>query len=153
MDTRFYHFLRESNIICELDAEKGPDAISQLSKRLASSIGGGVSEKEIYESVIARENILSTVVMPGLAVPHARMENVKGILVALGTSVKGIDFNSPRMPLVNVVIMILTPKSDPSLHFQILYALAKDFRKPETAKRILSLKTPGEILKFFLELD
>lgn len=152
MDTRFYHFLRETNIICGLDAEKGPDAIRQLSKQLASNTNG-VGEREIYDAVIARENVLSTVVMPGLAVPHARMENVKGILVALGTSAKGIDFNSPRMPPVNVVIMILTPKSDPGLHFQILYALAKDFKKPETTQRILGLKTAGEILKFFLELD
>ena len=152
MDTRFYHFLRETNIICELSAEKGPDAIRQLSRQLALNTSG-INEKEIFDAVIARENILSTVVMPGLAVPHARMENVKGILVALGTSVKGIDFNSPRMPPVNVVIMILTPKSDPSLHFQILYALAKDFKKPETTQSILGLKTPKEILKFFLELD
>jgi CBS domain-containing protein len=77
------------------------------------------------------------------------MADVDKLLVALGTSAEGIDFNCPGMPPVRVAIMILTPKDDPGLHLQVLAALAGDFQEPEAINEIVVLKTPTDVMKHF----
>jgi len=81
------------------------------------------------------------------------MGDVKQLLIALGTSIEGIDFNAEGMPRVNVVILILTPKDDPGLHLQVLAALAQDFKNPETVKKVSALESSEDILKFFSETN
>jgi nitrogen PTS system EIIA component len=147
-DPHFFHFLAEGNIICGLTAETRDGAIHELAERLITNTAG-LDLNNVVNAVIAREEIASTVVSPGLAIPHARMTNVKQLLVALGTSRKGVDFKSEGMPLSNVVILILTPKDDPGLHLQVLAALAKDFKDPETVKKISVFESPVDILRFF----
>lgn len=144
----FYHFLAEGNIVCNIQAKDSSELIEKLSERLCKTTPG-LNKKDIIESVVARENIVPTVIAPGLAVPHARMANVDRLLVALGTSLEGIDFNSPGMPPVKIAVLILTPKDDPGLHLQVLSALAKDFEDPENIERVAALEDATAILDYF----
>ncbi len=144
----FYNFLAEGNIICNLEAGNSVDAIEELTRRLVKNTGG-LDSGEIIDAVVTREKVVPTVVAPGLAVPHARMDKVSNLLVALGTSRSGVNFNSPGMPPVNVTVLLLTPKDDPGVHLQVLAALAKDFRDPETVRKLAAMESPKEILNFF----
>ena len=151
-DPHFFHFLAEGNIICNLKSENRDAAIHELTERLIKN-NAGLKLEETVDAVLAREAISSTVVSPGLAIPHARMSNVKQLLVALGTSIEGVDFNVSGMPRVNVIILILTPKDDPGLHLQVLAALAQDFKEPETIKKVSAFESPSDILRFFSETN
>ena len=144
----FYRFLAESNIVCNINAKTSHELIEQLTTRLCKTTPG-LNKDKIIEALITRENVIPTVIAPGLAVPHARMADVDRMLVALGTSLDGIDFNSPGMPLVKVAVLILTPKDDPGLHLQVLSALAKDFQDEENIKRVAALEDPSAILDYF----
>jgi nitrogen PTS system EIIA component len=144
----FYRFLAESNIVCGIKAETSHELIEKLSARLCKTTPG-LNKKNIVKAVIARENIVPTVIAPGLAVPHARMADVDRMLVALGTSTEGIDFKSPGMPPVKVAVLILTPKDDPGLHLQVLSALAKDFADPENIERVAALEDAAAVLDYF----
>jgi len=103
----------------------------------------------VINAIVAREKLMPTVVSPGLAVPHARLSNVNSLLVALGTSQKGIDFKAPGMEPVHVVILILTPKHDPATHLQVLAALANDFKDPEIPQQVAAMGDPADVLDFF----
>ena len=144
----FYRFLAEGNIVCNVKAQTSHELIEELSDCLCKTTPG-LNKKDIVEAVIARENIVPTVIAPGLAVPHARMADIDRMLVALGTSIEGIDFNSPDMPLVKVAVLILTPKDDPGLHLQVLSALAKDFANPEKTERVATLEDATAVLDYF----
>jgi len=144
----FYNFLAEGNIVCNIQAKDSHELIEKLSGRLCKTTPG-LDKKEMVEAVIARENIVPTVIAPGLAVPHARMAGVDRMLVAFATSSEGIDFNAPGMPLVKIAVLILTPKDDPGLHLQVLSALAKDFQDPENIERVARLEDATAILDYF----
>ncbi|MDD5728726.1 MAG: PTS sugar transporter subunit IIA [Victivallales bacterium] len=144
----FYRFLAEANIVCNIEAETSQELIRKLAERLSKTTPG-LDKEKIIAAVIARENIVPTVIAPGLAVPHARMDGVDHLLVALGTSVRGIDFNSPGMPPVKIAVLILTPKSDPGLHIQVLSALAKDFADQDKIERVAALDDAAAILEYF----
>jgi nitrogen PTS system EIIA component len=144
----FFHFLAESNIVCNIKAKTSHELIEELSKCLCKSTPG-LNKKDMVEAVIARENIVPTVIAPGLAVPHARMAGVDRLLVAFATSSNGIDFKAPGMPPVKIAVLILTPKDDPGLHLQVLSALAKDFEDPENIERVARLEDSAAVLDYF----
>ena len=151
-DPHFYHFLAEGNIICGLNAETHYEAIRELTQQLTRNTAG-IDFEEASKAVIAREDVIPTIVAPGLAVPHARMDNVKQLLVALGTSLKGVDFKAEGMSPVNVVILVLTPKDDPGLHLQVMAALARDFQEPDAVRKVAAMESPADILDFFSSTD
>ncbi len=144
----FFNFLAEGNIVCNIEANNSVELIEKLAARLCKTTPG-LKKDSIIKAVVAREDIIPTVIAPGLAVPHARMADVDRMLIALGTSLNGIDFNSPGMPPVKVAVLILTPKNDPGLHLQVLSALAKDFEDPDNIERVAALEDAAAVLDYF----
>lgn len=152
LNHHLYHFLAEGSIICGLQATDSAGAIDELVDRVCRN-NSGLDKDFIVEEVTAREKVVPTVIAPGLAVPHARLPRLQRLLVALGTSEKGIDFNVDGMPPVNVVVLVLTPKDDPGLHLQVLSALAADFSLPDAISNVARQKKPADVLKYFHSND
>jgi PTS system nitrogen regulatory IIA component len=148
INPHFFHFLAEGNIVCDVKSGTSRELIEELAGRLCKTTAG-MDKDKIVKAVCAREEVVPTVIASGLAVPHARMADVDKLLVALGTSEEGIDFNCPGMPPVKVAVMILTPKDDPGLHLQVLAALAKDFKDQDTIDQVAALKTPADVMEYF----
>jgi nitrogen PTS system EIIA component len=146
IDPHFYHFLAPGNIVCNMTSIDSAEMIEQLSDVLCRNTAG-LDKTTVVNAVMAREKLVPTVIAPGLAVPHARLEEVDKLLVVLGTSQQGVDFKSDEP--VNVAIMILTPKDDPGLHLQVLAALAKDFQDPQAVKEISNLNSTSAIMHYF----
>ena len=147
-DTHFYNFLAEGNIIADSRAQDARDVISELVRLLAKNTAG-LDANTITEEVMLRENRMPTVIGSGLAVPHARSEQIDKLLVGMATSRKGIDFHVPGLPPVHVVILVLTPMDDPGLHLQVLSALAKDFKEPGVVNEVADLANAKAILNYF----
>lgn len=148
LDTHFYNFLAEGNIIADTKAESASEVIGELVHLLAKNTAG-LDAKSITEDVMLREKRMSTVIGSGLAVPHARTEQVDHLLVGMATSRKGIDFQVPGMGLVHVIILVLTPADDPGLHLQVLSALANDFKEPQVVQEVTELANAKGVLNYF----
>lgn len=144
----FENFLAEGNILCRTDAPDAEAAVGELAALLARN-NAGLNEDEIREKVMEREQVMSTVIAPGLAAPHARLSGLTGMIVAMATSERGIDFHRSDFPPVHVVVMILTPEDDPGLHLQVLSALSMAFHTPGTAEKLPFLQTPAEVIRYF----
>ena len=148
MDTHFYNFLAEGNIIAGSKAESASEVIAELVRLLAKNTAG-LDANVITEDVMMREKRMPTVISSGLAVPHARTEQVDRLLVGMATSRKGIDFNVPGMGVVHVIILVLTPADDPGLHLQVLSALANDFKEPKVVNEVADLANAKSVLNYF----
>ena len=152
MGPHFYNYLAEANVVCGMSAKTVEEAITELAQKLEKSTAG-VKSREIVHAVMERERIIPTVISEGLAVPHARIPGLRNLLVAFGTSMDGIDFKMPSMPPVRVIILILTPKDNPSMHLQVLAALGKDFQDPSLIDRLCKITKPEELIKLFSASD
>lgn len=150
LDTHFYNFLAEGNIICGLKAETSEEAIRELVQRLVRN-NAGLNADRILEFVMEREKVMPTVIAPGMATPHARLNDLPNMLIALGTTTKGIDFNCPGKPPVNLIILMLTPMDDPGLHLQVLAGLSKDFARSESIRMVAAMESPQDIINYITE--
>lgn len=141
---KFQNCIAPANVLCGLKSKESFGAISELSE-LISRNTAGIDKSVIQELVIEREKHFPTVIAKGLAVPHARVEGLNFPLVAVGISKDGVDFKAGTDP-VNVIILVLTPKDNPSFHLQVLSALAKEFANPELLTKLVAADNAWEVL-------
>ncbi len=119
----------------ELKADNRREAIVELGE--AACAMAGLPAAQVIEAVWTREEAMSTGIGNGLALPHARIDDLKEPLVAMGVSDAGIDFDAPDDRLAHVLFLILTPAEDPGVQLTIVSELARVFRKPHMLDRIL----------------
>lgn len=147
---RLTDFLREENIICNLSVSGRDEAIAQLVSLLYRN-EGGFNEKEVVETVLERERIGATTIAPGVALPHARLERLEKPLVAIGTSDQGIEFFAPNKQLSNLIILILTPKSDPEAYLRLVAVLSKCLREPDLKRKLAITSSTKDVFKILTE--
>lgn len=141
----FYTYLLEQNILCNSGGTNGFELIGKLMNILALQcpsldIGNAADEVE------KREKLFSTVIAPGLAVPHARISSIDKPLVAMACCPDGIDFNGQ---MVKVIVLLLTPLAEPNLHLQLMAALAKDFSEENAINQVAKSATPSDVMTYF----
>ncbi len=146
----FSDFLKEENIICDLPAMGRDEVIAQLVVRLLQK-EGGFGKEEAIAAVIERETVSPTVIAPGFALPHTRLDSVEAPIVAVATSGKGIDFLAEGEEPVNVVILILTPKSDPGAYLRVVAAITKTLGAPRMRQRLAMSTSSAESFQILTE--
>ncbi len=117
---------------------------SGLAKRYNLPGGDGLADQ-----VLAREQIGSTVLMDGLAVPHARVQGLNRPYIAIATSERGIQWDEKKQTKVHVLFLILIPLEEPALYLKVLRVLGTTVNDRETIDLVSSMSDAEEIYRFF----
>ncbi|MCE5325848.1 MAG: cation:proton antiporter [Planctomycetaceae bacterium] len=115
------------------------DAIDELCQAAAQQ-DEMPEEALVCQLVRAREEIAGTSIGQGIAVPHARLGQLRRGVVVFGRAPGGIDWDSPDGLPVHLVFMILTPQQQDELQVQILGSIAAALENPQVQQRLLSAK-------------
>ncbi|MEM7627743.1 MAG: cation:proton antiporter [Planctomycetota bacterium] len=132
---RLEDFLSDKGFAGQLKSATRKHALYELSQVAAEVTGLGV--EAINAAVWRREQIFSTGLPGGLAVPHARMPGLDKPVVVVGLSNAGIDFDAPDGKLAEVVCLLLTPESDGEAQLELLAAVAEAFKANDTRRHCL----------------
>lgn len=108
--------------------------------------GRGIGDPAtILGLVLKREEEGSTFFNEGVAFPHARVENLKKTVVAMGITHQGVSDLSLEKP-VEYIFLVLTPAESPDIQVRILGILARVSRNRHLLLKIQSCRTPEEVL-------
>jgi len=94
-----------------------------------------------YDELLARDRLDTTCLGNGVALPHARTEHVKKIVMAVGRADAGIPFDA-NGEIVRLFFVLGTPKSKPGDYLAVVSALCKLLRDPADRAAFLSAETP-----------
>ena len=103
-------------------------------------------KKEISKAIFQREEMGSTAIGNHIAFPHARTNSVKDIIICVGISKEGIDFDSLDQEPVNIVALLLSNQKEAGLHLKMLAFLARMLRDKYLVQRLKSAKTEEEVI-------
>lgn len=121
-------YINPDLIIAQLDVETREQAIRRLVDRIFEKQPTCFDEKatadDIYRQVIARENIQTTGLGSGIAFPHARVNQCRDLVLAIGLAKKGIDFNSRDGLPCNIICLMISPSQKPYIILQVMAALS-----------------------------
>ncbi|MBI3099306.1 MAG: PTS sugar transporter subunit IIA [Planctomycetes bacterium] len=146
--------IAKNAIVADLSAIDRKAALKELVTRLREAYGADtVKVNEVVEALLKREKLGSTGMGNGVAVPHAKLEGLKGIVGVFGRSAKGIDFNAVDGEAVHLMFLILSPFEQADLHIQALQRISQAVRQQNFCKFLLAAKGVKEIVELFNEVD
>ena len=98
-------------------------------------------------ALFEREARMTTGVAKWLGLPHGKLDEARGLLVALGTSAQGIDYDSMDGEPVYVVVLVLAEAGNPGPHIDALAEISRLFSVPGFTSKIMAAKTPAEVVE------
>ncbi|MEN6425767.1 MAG: CBS domain-containing protein [Phycisphaerales bacterium] len=146
---QFSSLFSPAEVICQIQEKERDKVLYEILTRLAHQ--RAIGEVDVaYQAVLARENDLATIVAPGMAMPHARLEGIEELVVGVATSREGIAYD-PQRPesLVKLVVLTLAPKAAPGAYLQAISSLARICQDPSTPDVVATLPTAEQVWAFF----
>jgi mannitol/fructose-specific phosphotransferase system IIA component (Ntr-type) len=116
----FSDYLKLPQVVFDLKSKDKVEAIEELLDVLAKQ-KLIENKKLLLTRIIDRENLVSTAIGFGVALPHARVDTGGEIAVAVGRSEKGIDFEAHDGQKVHLIILVVWNPTLPGL-FNHLFA-------------------------------
>lgn len=147
-NTSFTSLFTSRQVLCHTKLTDRDAIITELVHVLGPALKQGEVEDAVKQ-VIARENDTTTIVAPGIAIPHARLRGLKRLLVAVGTSSSGIPFGEGPENNAKLIVLILAPHDSPGAYLQVLSSLAGILAAEGTADRVAELDTEEKVWLFF----
>ena len=98
------------------------------------------------QALFEREAKMSTGIAKWLALPHGKLEEAHGLLMAIGTSKRGIEYDSLDGEPVYVVLVVFAEIGNPGPHIEALAEISRLFSIPGFIDKIREAETPEEIL-------
>ena len=138
--------LQADQINLDLPSSTGPDAISHVATLLRAN-PLITSYDGFYKELLAREQIESTCLGNGIAFPHSRTDHIKGMVLAVGRSKKGVYFENCGQT-VHLIFAIGTPKRMATDYLSIIGGLARILKDAPLREKLLNAPDP----KTFIEI-
>ena len=144
-------FFSEEAIELELKGATKDDILKELIALL------GVDEKSnamLFKMLKRRENLGSTGIGRGIAIPHCRSLVVNQLRVAFGRKRVGVDFKAIDEKPVHFFFLIVAPPLEVSNQYlPVLGKIAQFAKEADVPERLLGLKAPGEFMRLLEEKE
>ncbi len=131
----------------ELAVGERDEAIRFLVHQSAIKFGESHNEQEILEDAMDREQVESTYVGLGLAIPHARVHGLQSAGVYVAFSRHGIPWPAEE---AHLIAMLIVPWENPEVHLQLVSRIIR-WRKSMTEAELYSLAEFPEKLESMLD--
>lgn len=139
--------LEESAIKLDIEARNKEKIFAVLVKALAES-GQIDTDLPALEEVIRREEVLSTGVGNGVALPHARLDNFPQFALAFGRPVEPVDVGAVDGLPADLFFLLIADKDDPSQIVRILGRLARLCDDEGVRQKLRKAQTPAQVIEF-----
>jgi mannitol/fructose-specific phosphotransferase system IIA component (Ntr-type) len=142
-------FLAEDAIQLDLKGESKDEILKELIGLL------GVDDKSqgiLFKMLKRRENLGSSGIGKGIAIPHCRSLVVNRLRLAFGRKNAGVEYKAIDDQSVNYFFLIVAPPLEVSNQYlPVLGRIAQFAKEPDVAERLAALENPREFLALLEE--
>lgn len=144
----FLEALHKENIFF-LKAKSKEEALQTMTKGLYEN-GYLLDEGEFYEALIQREELISTGIGMGIAIPHAKVQGVVNFFVAIGILLEeGLDWGAIDGVHVGLIFMIGGPDRAPREYLLLLSSLTTYLKEENIRSALFRAKSREDVVKIF----
>ncbi|MEW5802071.1 MAG: PTS sugar transporter subunit IIA [bacterium] len=137
-------YLPEEVIEADLKAETKVGVLKELVQLLVNNHQVKDANKAL-EVLLEREKLGSTGIGDGVAIPHAKFNDIKTLVAAFGRSPKGINFESLDNKPAHLFFLFLAPENSATLHLKILARISRLLKKTTFREALMQAKGSKEI--------
>lgn len=141
---RILDVLQPNAIIRNLQAFDKLGVLQELAAPLAAH--AGVATPVLLRVLLEREQLGSTGIGGGIGIPHGKLDALDRVLLGLGLSRRGIDFDSLDGRPTRIFFLIVTPAENTGLHLKLLARISRLLKNDLFQQRLLQAATNEEVL-------
>ncbi len=145
-------FFRPELISVNLESTDKDDLFEEMVELFVRG-GTGIDRKIALDALVAREEKMTTGIIPSIAIPHASCPGVKTGFGAIGICRQGVEYGSLDANPVRVVFMLLFGSDGTALHLNVMQHLALILKDPEVPAKFMEAKTPQEVYELVCRLE
>lgn len=148
---RVRDLLSRERVRTDLTASSKKSLLDQLASEFQAD-RPDLDEREVFQTLLRREQLGSTAVGHGVALPHGRMAGLDHPLGAFTRLVEPADFDAIDDQPVTLVFALLVPDEENEQHLQVLARLARMFDDGEFRGQLLEAPA-GELYELLVGKD
>jgi len=143
-----------TDAICtELRVEKREDAIRALLEQFVA--GGALAPQQVeqvFEAVMKREQLGSTAIGNGIAVPHARLDELKGIAVGFAHCPDGVEFKALDGEPVFQIFLVIASRESNDEYVGVMERISRLVQNEDFRRFVATARDRHEILDLIEEM-
>ena len=151
---QFADFILQDAVRTEIEATNKPGVIREMVQSLMNA--GGVKKEEfdgIVKAILKREELGSTGLGRGIAVPHTKHASVQRPVGCVAVSQSGVDFEALDCEKVHLFFLIVSPPDQPGEHLRALEHITRQIKDETFCRFLKQSKTKDDILTLLAEAD
>lgn len=151
---KFADFICGEAITVQLTADDKGTVIGEVVDALVGA--GKVTKDErdnIVEAVMKREELGSTGIGRGVAVPHTKHPSVEKLVGTVAISEEGVDFDSLDGEKVQLFFLLISPPDQPGEHLRALENISRKLRDDTFCRFLKQAKTAADVQQLLEEAD
>ena len=142
---RISEVLKPELIKIDLEGEEKEDVFKEMVQLFVDA--GIIRDSEAaLQALFERESKMSTGIARWLGLPHGKLDEAKELLMALGVSRHGIEYDSLDGEPVYVVLTLFAEVGNAGPHIEALAEISRLFSIPGFTARVRDAQTPEEAL-------
>ena len=145
------NYIQEDLINLNLQSRNKEDAIRELAQLMEDTPAMG-NLKQFLEDVFERERLETTGIGDEIALPHARSDAVKHVIIAMGRSEHGINFESPDGRNVRLFFLMGTPRESVSHYLKILAQLSRLLNQGPLREKLFEAEDSESVVALFKQM-
>ncbi|MBN1588329.1 MAG: PTS sugar transporter subunit IIA [Pirellulales bacterium] len=151
---KFADFISREAIRADLTAEDKEGVIREMVQTLLEAGQIKPDEQEsIVKAILKREELGSTGIGRGVAVPHTKHPSVDQLVGTVAISTEGVDFNSLDGEKVQLLFLLISPPDRPGDHLRALENISRQLRDETFCRFLVKARDAEEIRQLLDEAD
>lgn len=139
--------LAERSVLCCTGVTTKRQLFEDLAERAAEITGHDASE--LLEAITAREELGSTGLGNGIAIPHGKVSGLRGVTALLARLDAPIEFDSVDDQPVDIIVMLLAPMGAGADHLKALSRVARLLRTESVVEDLRLAADPEQLRAIF----
>jgi PTS system nitrogen regulatory IIA component len=144
-------FIDPKIIITELKSIDKKGVLEELTLPVADITQ--IEHKELVRVLIEREHLGSTGIGNGIGIPHGKLKNLTSLILGVGLSRKGVNFDAMDKKPTHIFFLLLTPDNSTDLHLKLLARISKILKEESFKDKILVSSSKNEIIRLIQDID
>lgn len=138
-----------NSILSSLSSVTKNDVLRELTQAAAGS--GKIQDSEAaLSALLEREALGSTGVGEQVAIPHAKLADIEDVMITIGISHRGVEFNSGDGQPVKLFFMLLSPEKQLNTHLKTLAKISRLIKLTDFKTRVLAKELSSEEIRQIL---
>ena len=141
---KIHKLIKPEHVYLDLEASDVQSALTAAADAFSPTVG--LDPKQVVNALGEREELGSTSVGNGFAIPHCKTQGLRKIEIALARRNGGVAFGGSDEDPVSFLFVVLSPPDQPAAHLQVLSQIARVLKRRELRSELQTAADAEEVV-------